>query len=208
MGDSMSVNFGFFIHKLLRWLNRPALRGCSVDRTASVGSGSNCVHVQIGRYSYLGKNNSLCNVRLGSFCSVASYCAIGGGVHPLDMVSTSPVFYAGRNVFGTHFSEHPTELNRPVTIGNDVWIGEGVFICDGVTVGDGAVIGAHSVVTHDIPPYAVVAGAPAKVIRMRFDERTVERLLKLRWWDLPDAELKRAAGCFDDVQKLLRERNA
>ena len=160
-----------------------------MDKTARVGSGSNCVRARIGRYTYLGKNNSLCDVTIGAFCSIASYCAIGGGAHPLDIVSTSPVFCAGRNVLGTHFSEFPAELNRPVTIGSDVWIGEGVFICDGVSVGDGAVIGAHAVVTHDVPPYAVVAGAPARVLRMRFDAQTVERLLQVRWWELPEGRL-------------------
>ena len=153
----MKVNPGFFINKFLRLINRPALRGCQIDKTAKVGTGSNCIRVQMGRYSYMGKNNSIANTTIGSFCSIASYCAIGGGAHPVDMVSTSPVFYGGKNVLGQNFGTIIKEINNSVTIGNDVWIGEGVFINDGITVGDGAIIGAHSVVTHDIPAYAVVA---------------------------------------------------
>lgn len=197
----MKVNPGFFINKLLRLINRPALRNCQIDKTAKVGTGSNCIGVQMGRYSYMGKNNSVANTTIGSFCSIASYCAIGGGAHPLDMVSTSPVFYEGKNGFNKHFSNIPTEINKNVEIGNDVWIGEAVFINDGVKIGTGAVIGAHSVVTKDVPPYAVVAGVPAKILRYRFDEETIEQLLESRWWEWPDERL--AMEDFSSSEKLL-----
>ncbi len=186
----MKVNPGFFVSKLLRFLNRPALRDCRIDKTARVGTGSNCIAVRMGRYSYMGKNNSCCNVEIGAFCSIASYCAIGGGAHDLGTVSTSPVFHTGRNCFGVNLGGVDTKLNAPVTIGSDVWIGEGAFISDGVTVGTGAVIGAHSVVTHDVPPYAVAAGAPARVLRYRFDGQTRERLLASQWWQWPEERLK------------------
>lgn len=201
----MKVNPGFFINKLLRLINRPALRNCTIDKTAKVGTGSNCIGVKIGRYSYMGKNNSAANTTIGSFCSIASYCAIGGGAHPLDMVSTSPVFYAGKNVFNQNFGEIRAEINKPVTIGNDVWIGEVVFINDGITIGDGAIIGAHSVVTHDVPAYAVVAGAPAKVIRYRFSDEEIERLQKLKWWDWPEEKLREYGDRFVSVEQLLGE---
>ena len=201
--SKVKVNLGFFINKFLRLINRPALRNCHIDRTAKVGTGSNCIGVQMGRYSYMGKNNSVANTRIGSFCSIASYCAIGGGAHPLDMVSTSPVFYAGKNVFRQNFGKIDTEINKPVDIGNDVWIGEGVFINDGITVGDGAIIGAHSVVTHDVPAYAVVAGAPAKVLRYRFTEDEIGRLLNLKWWDWSDEKLKKHGDQFTSLDRLL-----
>lgn len=201
----MKVNLGFLINKLLRLANRPALRNCEIDKTAKVGTGSNCIGVQMGRYSYMGKNNSVANTRIGSFCSIASYCAIGGGAHPLDLVSTSPVFYEGRNIFGQNFGHIQAEINKPVVIGNDVWIGEGVFISDGLTVGDGAIIGAHSVVTHDIPPYAVVAGAPAKLIRYRFSEDERKKLLDLKWWDWPEKKLKEHGNQFISFEQMLGE---
>ena len=201
----MKVNLGFFVNKFLRLINRPALRNCVIDRTASVGSGSNCIDVQMGRYSYMGKNNSVENTRIGSFCSIASYCAIGGGAHPLNMVSTSPVFYSGKNVFKRNFGELKIEINKPVSIGNDVWVGEAVFINDGITVGDGAVIGAHSVVTHDIPDYAVVAGAPARIIRYRFSDEEIEKLLKIKWWDWPEEKLEKHGDKFGFIEKLLGE---
>lgn len=202
----MKVNPGFFINKLLRVINRPALRNCAIDRTAKVGTGSNCISVQMGRYSYMGKNNSVANTTIGSFCSIASYCAIGGGAHPLDMVSTSPVFYGGKNVFGQNFGTLEIEINKSVTIGNDVWIGEGVFINDGITVGDGAIVGAHSVVTHDVPAYAVVVGAPAKVIRYRFSEDEIQKLLKLKWWDWSEEDLRKHGDQFASISALLGDR--
>ena len=95
----MKVNLGFFVSKFLRLINRPALRNCVIDKTAKVGTGSNCINVKMGRYSYMGKNNSVTNTQIGAFCSIASYCAIGGGRHGINEVSSSPVFYRGRNTW-------------------------------------------------------------------------------------------------------------
>ena len=201
----MKINLGYLVNKFLRLINRPALRDCEIDKTARIGTGSNCIAVKVGRYSYLGKNTSAANARIGAFCSIASYCAIGGGAHPLDMISTSPVFCEGRNVFGRHFGNIPVEINKPVVIGNDVWIGEGVFIADGLTIGDGAVIGAHSVVTHDVPTYAVVAGAPARILRFRFSEEEIKKLLDIKWWDWPEEKLALRGKQFVSLDKLLGE---
>ena len=204
----MKVNPGFIVNKFIKLIHRPALRDCEIDKTAHVGMASNCIRVKMGRYSYIGFYNSMCDVTIGSFCSIASYCAIGGGRHPLDAVSTSPVFYDGRNSMGKNFSNIPEEENQGVEIGNDVWIGEAVFINDGVKIGTGAVIGAHSVVTKDIPPYAIVAGAPARVLRYRFDEETVKRLLESRWWEWPDEKLSKDADRFGVVEQFLQEERA
>lgn len=198
----MKVNPGFFINKLIKLIHRPALRDCDIDKTARVGMASNCIRVKMGRYSYMGFYNSICDTTIGSFCSIASYCAIGGGRHPLNAVSTSPVFYAGRNSMKKNFSNIPEPENQGVEIGHDVWIGETVFINDGVKIGTGAVIGAHSVVTKDVPPYAIVAGAPAKVLRYRFDDETRQKLLGSKWWEWPDDKLDENAQYFNDPDQL------
>ena len=189
----MIINPGYIISKIIRYINRPALRNCNIDKTSKIGTGSNCIGVTMGRYSYMGKNNSVTNAEIGSFCSIASYCAIGGGAHDLTAVSTSPVFQEGRNVFGVNLGHLKSELNNKVVIGNDVWIGENVFINDGITIGNGAVIGAHSVVTHDVPDYAIVAGVPAKVIRYRFAQETVEKLTKDAWWNKSEQVLRESS---------------
>lgn len=199
----MKVNMGFFVNKLFRLMNRPALRNCEIDKTAKIGTGSNCINVKMGRYSYMGKNNSVTNTEIGSFCSIASYCAIGGGAHDLTVVSTSPVFHSGKNVFKKNFGNKESKLNMPVVIGNDVWIGEAVFISDGVTVGDGAVIGAHSVVTHDIPAYAIVVGAPARVIRYRFSDEEIATLKDMKWWNWTEEKIKEVD--FDSIHSFLGE---
>ena len=199
----MKVNFGFFLSKACRYLNRPALRDCEVSRCARIGTGSNLIHVKVGEYSYCGKNCSVLDTEIGSFCSIASYCAIGGAAHPLANVSTSPVFSHGRNVFGENLGDLPASKAKPVVIGSDVWIGEAVFIKEGIQIGHGAVIGAHSVVTEDVPPYAVVAGTPAKIIRYRFTEEQIARLLASQWWTLPASELKGISRYMSDVELFL-----
>lgn len=199
----MKINFGFFLSKALRFLNRPALRNCEVSNSARVGTGSNLIRVKMGDYSYCGKNCSILDTTIGHFCSMASYCAIGGATHPMTNVSTSPVFMEGRNVFGKNLGELPASEAKQVIIGSDVWIGEAVFVREGVQIGHGAVVGAHSVVIEDVPPYAIVAGTPAKIIRYRFSNEQIKRLLDARWWELPVSKLKAISRFMDNIDVFL-----
>lgn len=199
MMQSLSYYFG----KLLQKMQVATLRDCSIDKTAKVSQRSNLVNVSMGRYSYVGVANSINNVSIGSFCSIASYCAIGGGGHPLNYVSTSPVFLEGSNIFGKSFFELKYDAAPHTTIGNDVWIGEAAFIKAGITVGDGAVVGAHAVVTKDVPPYAVVVGAPARVIKYRFDNSTIKALENLAWWEWDLDRIKANSALFHSPEALL-----
>ncbi len=119
---------------------------------------------------------------IGKFCSIGAETVfvMSGGNHRLDNVSTYPFGLMGS---GWEIVPYEPDLRGDIVVGNDVWIGFRATILGGVTVGDGAVIGAGAVVTSDVPPYAVVVGNPARVVRRRFDDETIDMLLKVRWWD-------------------------
>lgn len=121
----------------------------------------------------------------------------------MEWVGMSPVFYEGRDSVSAKFSTHSREPARRVSIGNDVWIGRSAIVLPGVVIGDGAVVGAGAVVTKSVAPYAIVAGNPAGVIRFRFDEEVVLRLLAIRWWEFDDETLRGLGPCFDDVARFL-----
>lgn len=185
--------------KLVTYIQIPAIRNSKIDKRSWIGHRSNLINVTIGRYSYVGVNNSICNCNIGSFCSIGSYCAIGGGVHPLDKLSTSPVFYDRDNCFHIEnfiASSHDCSKTPIVTLGNDVWVGENCFIKAGITIGDGVIVGAHSVITKDIPPYAIVAGIPAKIIRYRFSEEKIKDLLEMQWWNWNDSKIQANLNLF------------
>lgn len=195
----------YYLAKILHKLHIPSFNNCEIDPTARVASGCALARVEMGRYSYTGSYTHITDAEIGNFCSIGDNCGIGGGVHPMNTVSTSPVFLQGRNIMGKNFAQIPYEASERVQIGHDVWIGDGVFIRSGIKIGTGAVIGAHAVVVKDVEPYSVVAGIPAKEIRKRFDEDTIQQLLKIKWWDWPDEKLEKIGHCFDDPKKLIEE---
>lgn len=142
-------------------------------------------NVTLGNYTYVGGYSRVQNAEIGRFCSIAPHVTIGVGRHPLYLRSTHPGFYATNQRFYGIKPEYdnPYPEYAKIEIGNDVWIGIHAIILDGVKIGDGAVIGAGSVVTKDVPPYAVVGGVPAKLIKYRFDEERRKELLNSSWWN-------------------------
>lgn len=162
-----------------------------------VGKNSIVSDAIIGRYSYIGSNSSLIYASIGRFCSIASNVKVIYLNHPTsEFFSTSPVFFSVLKQCGTSFvskplfDEHKMIKGRSCIIGNDVWIGENTIIMGGAQIGDGAIIAAGAVVTKDVPPYAIVGGVPAKLIRYRFNEATIEKYLKLKWWDKDEQWIK------------------
>lgn len=149
--------------------------------------------VEVGRYTYIGRESYLNLVTVGAFSSIGPQVLAGLGEHPTDLGTTSPAFYSTRRQCGETFAvrDQFTE-RRPIMIGNDVWIGARVFIRDGVHIGDGAIIAAGAVVVRDVAPYSIVGGAPAHLIRTRFSEAEISRLLSLKWWHWGDERLRRA----------------
>lgn len=157
-------------------------------------------HVRIGRHSYgiaprnLIRPTAAAPITIGAFCSIGPDVMIFGQAdHPTQLASTFP-FRA--KLLRPEAGNTDAVTRGGVAIGNDVWIGARAIILSGVTVGDGAVIGAGAVVPRDVPPYAVVAGNPARVIRYRFDEQTVAALLALSWWTWPDERIAALEDAF------------
>ena len=159
---------------------------------------------KLGKMTYVAEGTSVGFTEIGAFCSIGPNVSLGGlGWHPTDRLSTHPAFYSSRLQAGTTFVknnngiDNETELQH-TKVGNDVWIGAGCIILDGMTIGDGAIIAAGAVVTKDVPPYAIVGGVPAKIIRYRFDINTITALLKWRWWELSNDEIQAMATQFMD----------
>lgn len=147
--------------------------------------------VTVGRHTYGLRYDNFhgmsfrCDVRIGSFCSVAEEVLfMQMADHDLGPVASFPI---GRRLFDSKKSNVTSK--GPIVVGNDVWIGRRAMILSGVTVGDGAIIGASAVVAKDVPPFAVVVGNPGRVVKFRFSPEDIELLLKLAWWDWPDSKL-------------------
>lgn len=159
----------------------------------------------IGDRSYIQKNSTIHSTSVGNYCSIASNVTIGLANHPINMVSTSPVFYDSSQPLPFFFTDQKlTENILPRTIiESDVWIGQGVMIKAGVCVGVGAVLGAGAVVVKDVAPYSIVCGCPAKHIRWRFDEKIRSGLIDSKWWALDDGALARLAQSFIDPKEML-----
>lgn len=140
--------------------------------------------VSIGRYTYMQHDCEINNASIGNFCSLGSNVLVGPFEHNIHFTSLSPRVF--REVRGGGYNDEP----KFTKIGNDVWIGSYVIILDGVTVGDGAVIGAGSVVTKDVPPYSLVVGNPARVIKYRFDDEKIKELIESDWYHWNDNSIK------------------
>ena len=184
------MNFSYIYAKIMSRVRGKAIKNCTIHSTSIVNSGCNVLNSHMGRYSYCGKDCQIVNAEIGSFCSISDHVFVGGAEHPIDWVSTSPVFQNTRHSGPKkRFIKFNLPKSKRTYIGNDVWIGHAVTIKQGVSIGDGAVVGSNALVTKDVPPYAIVGGVPAKVLRYRFDQPTIEALLRIKWWELTEEEI-------------------
>lgn len=161
----------------------------------------------VGAFTYINVGTVVYGrVHIGRFCSIGRNIEVGLAHHPVDFLSTHP-FQVARSLFLRHpgyeaIKRKPWQFHKDTHVGNDVWIGAKAGITSGVTVGDGAIVAAGAVVTADVPPYAIVGGVPAKVIRYRFEPEVIAALLELKWWDLPLEKL--ADLPFDDIHACIQ----
>ncbi|WP_283240423.1 CatB-related O-acetyltransferase [Campylobacter mucosalis] len=195
----------YYWSKIIKKMRGVAIKNSFVHKTSKLESGTQFVNSTMDRHSFCGYDCDINHCDIGSFTSIANGVIIGGGMHPLEWVGMSPVFYEGRDSVKAKFSKYKRNNVEKTVIGHDVWIGSNCLIKQGVKIGDGAVVGMGSVVTKDVEPYAIVAGNPAKIVRKRFDDDTIDRLLRVGWWNFSDSELLKCAKNIKNPKKFLQE---
>jgi phosphonate metabolism protein (transferase hexapeptide repeat family) len=153
-----------------------------------VGARTSLLEVVLDDYSYVVNDSDLAYTTVGKFCSIAAMTRINPGNHPMSRASQSHFTYRASAYFGGEQDDAEFFAWRrahPVVIGHDVWIGHGAVVMPGISIGNGAVVGANAVVTRDVEPFEIVAGTPARRLRMRFDEAVCQRVEVIGWWDWP-----------------------
>lgn len=179
---------------------------CEISRKSVVFPRYYLINVEINDYSYISGCSRISNTKIGKFCSIGPNLTAGWGIHPTNGISTSPFFYSKNKIFGLSLSKEDKIIERKeIKIGNDVFIGMNVTILDGVTIHDGAIIGAGAVVSKDIPPYAIAVGCPIKTIKFRFNEKQIESLLSIKWWNFPEDKLVEIERDLFDIDSFINK---
>lgn len=194
------------------WIEKKCLiRNVKMEPFCHIGENCRVFSTRMGFGSGISRDSIMDSVLMGRYTTLGPDVKVVTGQHPTRKIaSTHPAFYSARGQMGfTYVDKTVFQETRfakdtyKVVIGNDVWIGSYTRILEGVTIGDGAVVAAGAVVTRDVPPYAIVGGVPAKVIRYRFEEDTIRKLLELKWWEKDQQWIKDHADDFENVEKLL-----
>jgi phosphonate metabolism protein (transferase hexapeptide repeat family) len=164
------------------------LKSCKLGRYVVIGERVILREVSVGDFSYFERHAEAIYTSIGKFCSIAANTRINALEHPIERITQHKLSYRPNEYFrylGVDEAFRKRRQGKQVTIGHDVWIGHGAVVMPGVSIGNGAVVGANAVVTHDVEPFAIVAGAPARALRRRFADEVCRRIEKLAWWDWP-----------------------
>lgn len=176
-----------------------SLKAVTLGTYTEVGPRTKLLEVELGDYSYVVNDSDIAYAKIGRFTSIAAMTRINPGNHPMERASQSHFSYRASAYFeGASDDDEFFAWRRAhrVIIGHDVWIGHGAIVLPGRRIGHGAVIGAGSVVTKDIPAYAIAVGNPARVLRQRFADCVAARMQRLAWWNWPQAQLHAALPDF------------
>lgn len=164
-------------------------------------------HSHIGKYTRINAFCQLARVTVGNFTAIGMNTIMGLGRHPMNYASTQSIFYKNNNIKNDWVNPIDFKEGLPIKVGGDVWVGRNSTVMDGVTIGHGAVIATGAIVTKDVPPYAIAAGVPAKVIKYRFNEDIIERLLEIEWWNFSDEQIQEHIDFFRDPKLTLEKLN-
>lgn len=165
-----------------------------VHKYTNLANHCSLLNSTIGSRSSIGRYSIVRNSDIGKYCAISWRVTIGADHHPTERISGSGAFFM--NIFGLVDKDSSKGIVKRTIIGNDVLIGCHTVVISGVKVGDGAIIGSGSVVTKDVEPYQIVAGNPAKPIKMRFAPDTVNLLQQLEWWNLDDDFIRNNISSF------------
>lgn len=179
------------------------LRNSSLGYYSAVQRNCDLLRCHVGNFTVIEKNAVLHDLTIGSFCEISWHCSMGGDNHNYKLPTIHHWYW--NKTFGFEDTVENTGRknfynklqSEECSIGNDVWVGSGVTVNRKVHVGNGAILASGCVVTKDVPDYAIVGGAPAKVIKYRFDKDTIDRLLAIRWWDWPVKILRENRHLFE-----------
>jgi acetyltransferase-like isoleucine patch superfamily enzyme len=204
LGKSVLLSKGVHINKYSFFEGHNSLLNYSQFTNSYIGFGS-----------YIATNSVIRYARIGRFTAIGDNVRTGLGLHPTQkFVSIHPAFFSLEKQAGFTFAEGQIfeehkyvdpERKYTCSIGNDVWIGNNVLIMDGITIGNGAVIAAGAVVTKNVPSYEIYAGVPAKLIKKRFTDDQILRLLKIEWWNWDFEKIRRCSSLFSDIEKFIKE---
>ena len=178
----------------------------SLHKKSRIYSPSSIKNSKVDLGTYISQNSRIVNTKIGKFCSIGPNFLCGWGIHPSFSISTSPVFYSTSKQVGFTLSKNDKfKEHEEIIIGNDVFIGSNVTVLDGVIIGSGAIIAAGSVVTKNVEPYAIIGGVPAKLIKYRFTDDIIQKLLKINWWDWPEDIIGEVETYFFDVENFVNK---
>jgi phosphonate metabolism protein (transferase hexapeptide repeat family) len=181
---------------------------CEIGNWCKILNNSYLHNTELSDYSYVNMNSCILRSSIGKYCSIASNVYIGPGSHPLNYISTHPFTFLkdyGNLIETDDNSVVEKRDSKSIDIGNDVWIGQGAVIMDNIKIGHGSIVGAHAVVTHDVEPYSIVVGVPAKLIKFRFQTDVIDALLKIQWWDWDRSKIKESVNEFKHIDNFVKK---